>query len=313
MPTTSSRRSVAIITTLLLAAGASAQQLSFRSGELEATVSTGAGCPAGCGQTVAAGPGATSFAANASCHATGATATAVTSMGRVAVSCSNGDLGTAGTCFAVPGAAVEVVVRFSSPTPIAGTLRLDEGGRHINYTAFVDVGDDGSLELESKLGSTCSCPIDVPVVLTSNGLDVRIGATLSGPNESVFVDATFAPNASGLATFAVPCQSELAGYLAAAPGAAARWRMIGTADPNAVGALFVLGTAQANIPLPSLGCALGVGVLVPLVAPVSSDGAASADLRVPQGVAGSVYTQLVWYGIAPAGSWRTSNVLQASF
>ncbi len=318
MSSTYSQLQRAGLAAMLLALAIPAQQFEIRGGMVHAEVVTPATCTAGCSQQVIPGPSAATWEAQANCHSTGAQARASVSGNRIIVFCTNDDLGTVPSCPdpALPGSSAEIVVRISSPTPLAGVLTLDEGGRHINYEAYVDVGDDGTRELDSGLGTGCpACPIAVPVVVTPAGLDILVGASLTGPNESVFVNVDFTAGANGIATYQSPCQAELLAYRASTTSGGTRLQFLGQAGPGGImPSFFVLGTARASTTLLPSGCVLGTHILVPLPAPVSP-ATMQSGLHVtgPPGLVGTVYAQFLWFRPLTAPGWYTSNALEITF
>lgn len=190
----------------------------------------------------------------------------------------------------------DVVFTFASATPVAGILRLTLIPQCLMNAPVIDVNDDGSFELS---GYTTAQTIDVPVVLGSDPLPIRVSAltvNFGGPLCSYAPGIQFLPQPLNLGTVNQPCGPTVGATLTgSAPSRRLTLRFGGMAGQ--IGAMFVGGAAvptatcgPATTPAASL-------ILVPsptgveFVIPVSSALVGAYTLQYVELLANN---QIVW-------------------
>lgn len=151
-----------------------------------------------------------------------------------------------GFCFSV--VAGDVVVSYSSPTPLAGVLRLTSLPVCWVNPSSVDVENDGVLEIYG----TSACTVDVPVVLSPDAIDVRL---LGQPVNFSGASATcnqiqrveFLPQPTAMTTLPPACGPMLGGTLT---DTATTGRNLRVHIANTNGQLGVLQVGTATPPVP---------------------------------------------------------------
>jgi len=197
-------------------------------------------------------------------------------------------------------AAGEVVLQFSSATPIAGELQLRLEPACQMSPMFIDVEDDGLLELHSHAVTTTS----VPVVLGPTPLAVRIDietVNFGGANCSVPASVTFVPFATALRTMNHACGPVTSATMTPAP--AGRSMQLHVA--NTTGLIGIIGIGDIAIP----------GACAPATSPLASviviPTPSGIDYHVPVSAALIGSYTLQYAELTPSNQIAFSNAIVA--
>jgi hypothetical protein len=202
-----------------------------------------------------------------------------------------------------------LLIRISSPTPAAGSLTLRGTP---NPFVTIDVGDDGRPEPWVS---------DIPIVVDSTGVDVRLACSASAvapfvPGAATNASVQFVPGPTRIDTSLQPCQAELSGWLTRLSNGSVRIDVVAHRSVVTPYAFFVFALNTQHIVVPPLGCVLGVDLLIPVPVTVDAQGNASfsAILAGPLPVV-TLHDQFLAAVVDGAGNqvWRTSNRLAMQF
>ncbi|MBK8977923.1 MAG: hypothetical protein IPM29_18610 [Planctomycetes bacterium] len=210
-------------------------------------------------------------------------------------------------------------VHLSSPTTVDGTLHV-EGG--VMGTSFfrVDVGDDGTVDLQSGLASvTLPAILEQTLSVGPGGLDVVLEGSAAASLLTFFgsstVSLSFAPTGAHVTRSGAPCGAELAARYYREPVLLTnnrRFELAVERAPVTPYAFFVVGVTPLQLAIPPLGCLLRSDILVPLPATVDPLGRAALTLPVPATLAAfDARIQFVAATLDPVLGelWRTSEVV----
>ncbi len=185
-----------------------------------------------------------------------------------------------------------LIVRAPTRVPLRLSIRISAGASSANtadWSAALDIGDDGSFEVNSVLNRTVAH--EASVVADAAGLRLRLraqGAASMGTSANGLVEIEVLPAA---ACPAVPRGSACGVTLSGLVTLTSRLELDVTTPSPGTLAKLLLGTQQTDLPLPFSACRLYTYPIVAVPFMTGATGSARLGFEIPIGVSGIVVVQ----------------------
>lgn len=228
--------------------------------------------------------------------------------------------GSSSYCSSAPGANGSIRIQLTASKATTGFLVVDGDCPGSRSGFSVDVGNNGTLDLQDSSQFRGQRMLETPLVVGPSGVWVivscyaanySIGSSAAGAGLTVrFVTGSSTPHLKLVGT---SCGPELTvRFTQTVPFfPVSNFTMIAS-KATQTSSWFIFGLTQRNIPLPPTGCKLYTDVVVPFWTVVNATGESSLNIPVPRGTSGAqMYVQFLQATFrSNQMEWTTSQALQ---